>query len=635
VEDSSDARLVEDSLAGNKESFSALVRSYQDYAYGVAVGLLADFDAARDVVQESFLFAYRDLRKLKDPSRFGGWLRGIVRHRAFRALRELDRFNSFVAELTEYDLGAQRPATPDEIAEETERKEVVRRALERLNEKNREAVALYYVGGLSYDDISAFLGVSKATVQGRLQRARAKLREEIDVVQRTFGEEPLSDDFSVEIERLLESATAGGEKHELAIRRLAEIGTPAVDPLCSALGDPRVPIRLAAVSALCNIGDPRAVRPVLQLLYAGDWSHRKPAQAGRVLAMPGIREELIRVARAETGDEMSTPARAIAVQTLSYAADDPEAYEAVLRAFRDRRAAAVIRRGALDALCTLRAESAVDLILEGLQDRDLGRKSCWWVWWIAWSNETILPVETCLSGFGHGVAPAGRMFAGWLLLRHGSRGQEVLERALREGSRDERATAALALAEAGINEAFDVLMSELEVGHRDRKWVRLVQRTVARRYGGKIAGWAEKARPDQMASPGVAWLLARSRIGDGQATEEDLLRHATPSVRAATLRRYSEQKGRSALPELRRCLREGRPGKVAQEAFRQMLRLEDTALAEEMLASTEWTERKAAASLLRRWGRLTPEQKEQAEHDEHVAVRHAARRNPGLPRVAR
>jgi len=66
-----------------------------------------------------------------------------------------------------------------------------------------------------------------------------------------------------------------------------------------------------------------------------------------------------------------------------------------------------------------------------------------------------------------------------------------------------------------------------------------------------------------------------------------------------------------------------------------MLRLEDTALAEEMLASTEWTERKAAASLLRRWGRLTPEQKEQAEHDEHVAVRHAARRNPGLPRVAR
>jgi len=84
------------------------------------------------------------------------------------------------------------------------------------------------------------------------------------------------------------------------------------------------------------------------------------------------------------------------------------------------------------------------------------------------------------------------------------------------------------------------------------------------------------------------------------------------------------------LPDLRRCLREGRPRKVAQEAFRQMLRLGDQAepVALEMLESERWTERKAAAALLRRWGKLTPAQKARAEQDSHVAVRHAGRRRP-------
>jgi DNA-directed RNA polymerase specialized sigma24 family protein len=52
-----DAELVSDSLAGDREAFSALVRKYQVYAYGVAISTVSDFDLARDVVQEAFLCA--------------------------------------------------------------------------------------------------------------------------------------------------------------------------------------------------------------------------------------------------------------------------------------------------------------------------------------------------------------------------------------------------------------------------------------------------------------------------------------------------------------------------------------------------------------------------------------------------
>ena len=80
MDEISQVRLVEEALAGDREAFCALVRAYQDYAYGVAMGILPDFDLARDVVQEAFLAAYRNLPKLRGASRFGGWLRGIVRN---------------------------------------------------------------------------------------------------------------------------------------------------------------------------------------------------------------------------------------------------------------------------------------------------------------------------------------------------------------------------------------------------------------------------------------------------------------------------------------------------------------------------------------------------------------------------
>ncbi|MCK4284184.1 MAG: RNA polymerase sigma factor [Candidatus Brocadiae bacterium] len=165
-----DAALVKAALAGDREAFSILVRRHQDYAYGVAVGLLSDFELARDVVQEAFLCAYRDLPRLKSPARFGGWLRGIVRHTAHRALRELARVRSMAEELRRTVEPFARTVLPDRSAEEAERRETVRRALERLNDRNREAVSLYYVDGFSYAEIAEFLGVTKATVQGRLPR---------------------------------------------------------------------------------------------------------------------------------------------------------------------------------------------------------------------------------------------------------------------------------------------------------------------------------------------------------------------------------------------------------------------------------------------------------------------------------
>jgi len=617
-----DASLVADALAGREEAFASLVRKYQDYAYGTAVAMVSDFDQAADVVQEAFLCAYRNLGKLREPGKFGVWLHGIVRHSSLRAVRELARVRKLAEQMGRMGEPMAANPTPAESAEEAERRRTVRRALGRLSETNREAVSLYYVDGLSYADIAGYLGVTKATVQGRLQRGRAELRKDLTMVAETFKDERLPEDFAAEVRRLLDAADVYGRRHEDVIRQLAAIGAPAVEPLCAALGDPRIPVRRAAAKALCTIGDARALRPILQVLYTKDWQTGNAIlRDGRVLTIPGVKAELMRIVRGGDADEQYW-----AIQALTGAVGDPQVSECLENAYRNGETVPLnIRRTALAALCSVRPELARQLIGEALLSPEFRRHGSW-VWWAMVRSGCKLPIETCLLGFGRDVAPVGRLFAGHLVRRHGDVGRKVLAELLETGSPDHRATAAMALAVEGHDGAFEVLKDELIGGYAEKKWVRTVTRVVAQRFGMRLADWADAQGPRLPDSPGIAWALARVRLGAGDGTAEDHFRYGTPSVRAAALRTRARRRGAELLPELREHLRQGQPRKVAQEAFWRMLALGDAAVAtaQAMLASEHWTERKAAVCLLRRWGKLTRAQHAQAEADPHVAVRHAA-----------
>jgi RNA polymerase sigma-70 factor (ECF subfamily) len=112
------------------------------------------------VVQEAFLTAYRDLGRLRDPARFGLWLRGIVRHTALTALRERDKIRNMARELSYLTQDYTPPEQSLDDAE-TLRKRAVRLALEALVPNQREVVGLYYLGGMVYADISALLGISE------------------------------------------------------------------------------------------------------------------------------------------------------------------------------------------------------------------------------------------------------------------------------------------------------------------------------------------------------------------------------------------------------------------------------------------------------------------------------------------
>ena len=623
-----DDALVQDVRSGHREAFTALVRRHQNYAYGTAVGLLSDFELARDVVQESFLIAYQDLGKLREPARFGLWLRGIVRHTALKARRERDKVRGMAEELRQA-LDMEAPA-PDQTDLDEIRRRMVRLALEGLGDSHREIVGLYYTGDMSYIELAAFLGITPTAVQGRLQRARDKLKKELKMVEERFEEEGLPEDFSAEVERLLETSAINGE--DLTIDQLKSIGASAVDPLCQIFEDPFDPndprVRVAAL-ALCAIGDERALHPLLRVLYTsrawffhrhdtegqgwrpGDWS-----SISRLLEVPGLRDKMLERVRTRQASWSE-------VLTFGFAEGDAEVYEAVNALFHQTRDPHM-KATALQSLCKIRPGNAGDLIARFLQrDRYYRRAACIAAFYIG----STPPLELCMHALIKGVDDFALGFLIGHIRGHGQQGEEALRQLLVHDSPQARFTAALTLAPTKSQAVFEVLIQHFLDAPADKSWDFKKWRPLGEHYAPQLAAWIEQHPAQSKEVPALVAALAHKGTGpvNTGAAFDTLAREGWPTVQASATKVLTKSRGAAYLPELRHQLAEGRSA-LSRAAFWSVYRLRTEAepMVEEMFASKNWKERKAAVCLWRRWNLLTDERKSLALADEHVAVQRAA-----------
>ena len=435
------------------------------------------------------------------------------------------------------------------------------------------------------------------------------------------------------------------------VKRLQEIGPPAVDPLCDALEDPRGAVRQVALRALCLLGDERAKLPVVRLLQAKDvWLCWKLFIDGHVLSIPGVPEAFLHIAL-EGKEPTTSSARvppALAIQALGHARSTPGLEQHLTAIYRDDASYhRNLRAKALGALCHLQPAAALDWLSEGLVDDDARIRST--AAYMAVSRDLLPPLEVCLRGLGMEGGWWGRSCLAILVAGHGEPGIAALEKIVETGDGVVRCVAAMALARTGSTGAFEVLTEELmatRAGPGISKLRRAVSSTLARGFGDLVVNWIEGDRERLTTFPAVMWTLAKSPSLPAKSAPaggvplgemvETMSREAPPALRQAAVRLLARQRGAEALPLLRQLLAEGRPGKVAREAFHQIRRMGARALpaAMEMLKSEHWGERKAAVCLLRRWGRLTPELRSRAETDDHIAVRHGVTEHVRVRRSA-
>ena len=186
-----DAELIQRIREGDDTAFSALVEKYQRSVHALAWRKIGDFHIAEDITQEAFLKAYQRLFTLKEPQSFASWLYVITANQCKAWLRKKRTRTQLLedtssAQLEKATYSGHIIAENERMTEETQR-EVVKKLLEKLQESDRTVITLYYLGGMTYDEISNFLGVSEAAVRNRLYRARRRLKKEEPMIREALG----------------------------------------------------------------------------------------------------------------------------------------------------------------------------------------------------------------------------------------------------------------------------------------------------------------------------------------------------------------------------------------------------------------------------------------------------------------
>ena len=128
-------------------------------------------------MQDTFLNAYRGLAQYQEMAKFKNWLAEIARNRARSWLRKQRIDTVPIDEVSEHTLGTQD--LPDEQLIRREQRELIRRAMETLSEKDREIARAYYLDGASYDELINTHGLSYNAIAFRLSRAKRQLSKRL------------------------------------------------------------------------------------------------------------------------------------------------------------------------------------------------------------------------------------------------------------------------------------------------------------------------------------------------------------------------------------------------------------------------------------------------------------------------
>ena len=198
-----DAQLVNRFLSGDENAFTSLVKKHQKSIHALVWRKVDDFHIAEELTQDTFLKAYQKLGTLKNPNQFAGWLYVI----ADRLCIAWHRKQKPPMESLETTSGEEIEESSYRHYEDEQRNEAsaeyrrgyIRNLLEKLPESERTVVTLHYLGEMTCQAISEFLGVSPNTVKSRLQRARNRLKEHENMIQETLGSVHLPTTFTENI----------------------------------------------------------------------------------------------------------------------------------------------------------------------------------------------------------------------------------------------------------------------------------------------------------------------------------------------------------------------------------------------------------------------------------------------------
>ena len=171
------AKLVARCLQGDESAFALIVDRFGDLLMRTAYLLLQDEEAAKDVVQESFFLAWKNMEQLREPALLRAWLLRIVVNQSTGLKRQWARRRTLLQQQFLQKRVDQEIHTADFMRGYPEEKLDAWRAIEQLPMNQRAVLVLFYYHRLTIAEIARLLNVSENTLRKRLRRALAKIRK--------------------------------------------------------------------------------------------------------------------------------------------------------------------------------------------------------------------------------------------------------------------------------------------------------------------------------------------------------------------------------------------------------------------------------------------------------------------------
>ncbi len=172
----SDAELIERCLRKDNSAWDQVVGRFRRKIFHIAYKFTGKHDEAEDLTQEIFFKVFKSLDKFNRDADFSTWLSSVARnycidhYRAGKREREV-----LVEDLVAFDLAPASSGNPHRALEDQDRRSFLRKGLDLLPNKLREAVVLRDLQGLSYQEMAERLALPEGTVKSRINRGREEL----------------------------------------------------------------------------------------------------------------------------------------------------------------------------------------------------------------------------------------------------------------------------------------------------------------------------------------------------------------------------------------------------------------------------------------------------------------------------
>lgn len=168
-----DHELISRALQGNQKAFRKIVEGYHSVAYAVTRAILGDRDDVEDVVQNVFIKVYRGLHNFRGDSKLSTWIYQIARNEALNAVSKSKRK---LEPLEDLDISSPDSDSPEARYGRRELREHLDEALSLLDDAQRVAIELRYMGDRSYNEIADIMDIPVGTVKTNIYRGKTELK---------------------------------------------------------------------------------------------------------------------------------------------------------------------------------------------------------------------------------------------------------------------------------------------------------------------------------------------------------------------------------------------------------------------------------------------------------------------------